>query len=193
MVIGLVTLLIGLFFCFRGQPLVRVALTVWGALIGFSLATGLLSSASGGSALSAPHEWVIACVTALVFGVLVHAFYTLGVLVAAGSVGASLATTVSSLAGWADGTTRIAPWVGAAILVVIALAVNLADLLIVLVSAIGGALAIVRGAALVLHRFDTGDFDTAVALLRAGWPPVVFALFAIAGAAAQLRRRQLSR
>lgn len=189
MVFGIVVALIGLFFCFHGRPLVRVALALWGALIGFSLAASITSMVTGQPLLAGTFAWVIAGVAAVLFAGLAYVFYSLGVLIAAGSVGAALGATVASLMGLSGWLDTAAPYLGAALLVVIALAVNLADLLVVLVSAVGGAAAFVQGVAMMLQRFDIGAYDGPGTMVLAGWPLVVFAVLAVTGTVVQLRRR----
>ena len=189
MVFGIVVALIGLFFCFHGRPLVRVALALWGALIGFSLAASITSMVTGQPLLAGTFAWVIAGVAAVLFAGLAYVFYSLGVLIAAGSVGAALGATVAALMGLSGWLDTAAPYLGAALLVVIALAVNLADLLVVLVSAVGGAAAFVQGVAMMLQRFDIGAYDGPGTMVLAGWPLVVFAVLAVTGTVVQLRRR----
>lgn len=189
MVLGIVVTLIGLFFCFHGRPLVRVALALWGALIGFSVAASVISSVTGQPALAGALEWLIAVVAAVLFAGLGYFFYTVGVLIAAGSVGAALGATAASVAGWSGWLDTAAPFLGAAVLVVLALAVNLADLLVVLISAVGGAAAVMQGVAMMLERFDIGAYDGLGTLVVSGWPLAMFAVLAVAGTAVQLRRR----
>ncbi len=189
MVLGIVVALIGLFFCFHGRPLVRVALALWSALIGFSLAASVMSSVTAQPALAGPLEWVVAGLAAVLFAGLGYAFYTAGVLIAAGSVGAALGATVTSVAGWSGWLGTAAPFLGAAVLVVLALALNLADLLVVLLSAVGGAVAVVQGVAMMLERFDIGAYDGLGTLALSGWPLAMFAVLAVTGTVVQLRRR----
>lgn len=189
MVFGIVVALIGLFFCFHGRPLVRVALALWGALIGFSLAASATSMVTGQPILAGAFDWVIAGVAAVLFAGLAYTFYSLGVLIAAGSVGAGLGATVASLMGLSGWLGTAAPYLGAALVVVIALAANLADLLVVLLSAVGGATAFVQGVSMMLRRFDIGDYDAPGTLVLAGWPLAVFAVLAVTGTVVQLRRK----
>ena len=189
MVLGIVVALIGLFFCFHGRPLVRVALALWGALIGFSIAASVTSQVTGQPLLAGTLDWVIAGLAAALCAGLAYAFYALGVLIAAGSVGAALGVTVASLVGLSGWLGAAAPYLGAALLVLIALAVNLANLLVVLISAVGGAAAFVQGLAMMLRRFDIGDYDGPGTMALAGWPLVVFAVLAVTGTVVQLRRQ----
>lgn len=189
MVFGIVVALIGLFFCFHGRPLVKVALALWGGLIGFSLAASVMSSVTGQPLLAGTLEWVVAGIAAVVCAALAYVFYTVGVLIAAGSVGAALGATVASVIGLSGWLETAAPYLGAAALVVIALVANLANLLVVLVSAVGGAAAFVQGVAMMLRRFDIGDYEGPGTMVLAGWPLVVFAVLAVTGTVVQLRRK----
>ena len=40
-ILGLVAIVVGLLFCFGGAPLMRIVITIWGALAGFGLGSGL--------------------------------------------------------------------------------------------------------------------------------------------------------
>lgn len=147
--LGIIALLAGLLFCFRGNVALRVVISVWGAFVGFHLGAALVSAATGQPPLGEWAGWVAAILGALLFALLAYTFYSLAVIIGAGSVGFGIG---ADLAMWFGAGEWIAILAGIAVgivLAVVALLTGLPDLLIILVSAIGGAAAIVSGALLL--------------------------------------------
>ena len=64
--VGVIAILTGAVFCFRGYLAMRIIIPLWGAFAGFMLGAGIVSGADGflGSALG----WIVGIVLAVVFG-----------------------------------------------------------------------------------------------------------------------------
>lgn len=184
---------LGLVFCFLGHSAARVVLGVWGAVVGFiagSVVYLLLVDWLGGGIITAIPIQVFAVVLALVLAWLSFAFYTIGVLLSMGSVGWGVGVVLSEvlqLPGWLAFALALLTAAG---LVMVGWTLNLPKLLLVVLSALVGAGAVVDGIQLLvggrLAWLDDAawrmDFGTHLA-----WSGAFIAL-AIAGIAVQLRQ-----
>ncbi|NCD20102.1 MAG: DUF4203 domain-containing protein [Actinobacteria bacterium] len=188
--VGIITLLIGALFCFRGNVALRAVMALWGAFVGFWLGAGAASGLSGEPLLGGPISWIVALLVALLFGVLAYAFYALAVVIGMGSIGLGLGTAITAGLGVENSAVVIAVGVlGAVALAILAVTTNLPYVLLVVVSAIGGAAAMVGGLILVLGVV-TLDADQAAIQDAVGtqwWWTVVHLALAVAGVVVQLR------
>ena len=68
-VVGIIAILTGAVFCFRGYLAMRIIIPLWGSFAGFMLGAGITAGADGflGSALG----WIVGIVMAVVFGLIV--------------------------------------------------------------------------------------------------------------------------
>lgn len=191
--VGVAEIVLGLVFCFVGYTAARVVLAVWGALVGFFggivLHLALLQWFKGGVFAMVPW-WAFAIVAALLMAWLAFAFYAVGVLVSMGAVGwglGQLLSTTMHLPSWISFAMGL---VVAAGLVMVGWTLNLPKLLLVVLTAVVGAGAILDGVQLVIgHRldwFDQGgwriDFVTHVA-----WT-IAYVILAVAGIVVQFRQ-----
>lgn len=188
--VGIITLLIGALFCFRGNVALRAVMALWGAFVGFWLGAGAASGLSGEPLLGGPISWTVALLVALLFGVLAYAFYALAVVIGMGSIGLGLGTAITAGLGVENSAVVIAVGLlGAVALAILAVTTNLPYVLLVVVSAIGGAGAMVAGLILVLGVV-TLDADQAAIQDAVGtqwWWTVVHLGLAVAGVVVQLR------
>ena len=190
--VGIVAIIAGLIFCFRGYLAMRTAIGLWAAFVGFGLGATLFASITQQPLLTDPMSWVAAIAVAALFAWLAYAFYVAAVVIAMGSVGYGLGTSVAGLLG-APSRMLIAAGVGAALLlVVIALVTNLPAVLLIVAAAIGGASAIVTGVALFMGLLPVSDLDpglVAPLVEEHNWLAVVHVVLVIAGIVTQVRRR----
>ncbi len=146
-VVGGVLVLFGLALTFRGATLMRLLITVWGGLLGLSLGAGLVASVNGEPLLSSPAGWLVGGIAAIAFAALAYAFYVVGVLLALGSFGFAFGDAAADMLGIGQGWATFAIAVTAGLLVaIVGLALNLPRLLLVALSAIGGAAVTIAGA-----------------------------------------------
>ena len=170
--VGIVTILIGALFCFRGNVALRAVMAIWGAF---------------------------AVLVALLFGVLAYAFYALAVVITMGSIGLGLGTLLATVLGVEnDVAVAVISLLGAAALAILAITTNLPYLLLVIISAIGGAGAMVAGLLLALEIVGIGVDEATVqqTLGEQWWWTLVHLALAAAGVAVQLRssaRKDLQR
>lgn len=193
-VTGLIDIGLGLVFCFLGYSAARIVLALWGAVVGFVvgslLQVAVAPSLADGPLASVP-SWVFGLVLALLFAWLAFAFYRVAVLLSMASVGfglGQLASTAFHLPDWLALTVAIAVAIG---LVVLGWVLNLPKLLLVVLTALIGAGAVITGAQ-VLTGVQVPLTDVAHWQLsspaKIAWS-VAFAVLAIAGVLVQLRQK----
>ncbi|SHI98352.1 hypothetical protein SAMN02745244_01465 [Tessaracoccus bendigoensis DSM 12906] len=189
---GILAIVAGLVFCFRGYLAMRTVIGIWGAFVGFSLGAGLAAALSGEQILSGVLGWISAFVGALLIGGLAYAFYAAAVILAVGSVGFGLGTALAGLfdaPGWLQLTFAL---LGAAVLITVAIVTNMPEILLVLVAAAGGASAIIMGVLMVTGMIPpsgaTSD-ELALVLGENWWLNVAYFVLLVAGILTQLSRR----
>jgi Domain of unknown function (DUF4203) len=198
-VVGVLAILTGAVFCFRGYLAMRIIIPLWGAFAGFMLGAGIVSGSDGflGSALG----WIVGIVMAVVFGLLAYLYYEVAVIIGMLAIGFTLGTSLMVALGvtWS--------WVivlsGVALAVVLAFVALVADLpmaLLTILTAMAGASAIVGGLMLVFGVTDVGDFDSArttTTLADDWWWYAIYLALSIGGMIAQFvdvdRRRETLR
>jgi hypothetical protein len=154
--VGLLAIVVGALFCFRGFLAMRVIIPIWGAFAGFLLGAGLVDVSSDDAYLRSLLAWLVAIGCALVFGIIAYLYYEVSVVLAMAAVGFAL----GSGAMVALGVT----WSWVVVLVGVALGAIVADLpmiILVVLTAFAGATTIVLGVMLLGGVVDTTDFDVA--------------------------------
>lgn len=191
-VLGILAVVAGAVFCFRGYLALRAVIGVWGAFVGFGLGTAVVAALTGEPLLAGPLGWVGAVVGALLLGGLAYAFYAGAVLLTMGSVGYALGSAAAGLFALPPWASVVAGLVGAGVLVAVALVTNMPAVLLILVAAAGGAAAIVAGVALLLGLVPLSGTEpdaVAQALGEHWWLNVAYLVLLVAGIVTQLRRR----
>lgn len=156
--LGIVNLLMGLLFLLRGGLAARVLIALWGAFLGFGGFALLGAGIAGSEPFGSPLSWILAVVGAVLLGWLGYAFYIAAVLFAIGSIGFLLAGMVAALLGASGGT---ATFIGLAVGILAALgaaALHVPKVLLVVVTAMGGATATVLGVMLLVGVLDPAEF-----------------------------------
>jgi hypothetical protein len=198
-VVGLIAILTGAVFCFRGYLAMRIIIPLWGAFAGFMLGAGIVSGADGflGSALG----WIVGIVLAVVFGLLAYLYYEVAVIIGMLAIGFALGTSLMVALGvtW----SWLIVLAGVALAVVLAFVALVADLpmaLLTILTAMAGASTIVAGLMLIFGVTDVGEFDSAqttTTLADDWWWYAIYLVLAIGGMIAQFvdveRRRDTLR
>jgi len=171
--IGLLALLLGAAFCFAGYRFFRILIPIWGFFAGFSLGAEGVVAIFGGSFLSTVTSWVIGLVVGLVIAVLAYLFYYAAVVILGGSVGYSIGAGFIALLGL-PATGFLAVVVGLVVAVVLALLVivlNLPRILIIVLSALGGAGTVLAGILLMFQRIPLEylGYESVSAIIRNSW------------------------
>lgn len=188
---ALLAIAAGMLFCFAGFVAFRLVIPLWGAFVGFALGAGIVAAGGGDGFLRTSLSWLVGLAVALVFALLAYLFYEVAVVLATASIGIALGTSLMVALGvdwtWVIAIAAIAVGI---LLAVLAIAVNLPLVLLIVLSALGGASAITTGLMLLFGTIDTADFDHDRVTAEAGdhwWWYVVYVALALAGVVVQSR------
>lgn len=189
--LGMIALAAGGFLCFRGQLVLRLVIPFWGALAGFSLGAGLVAGLADQRFLGTVLGWSLGFAFALVFAVLAYLYYAVGVIITMAWIGFVLGATLMVALGvewsWLIVLSGVA--VGS-VLALVAILSDLPMLLLIWLSAIGGASAATTGLMLLFGAIDSADFADETVTRRIQddwWWYAVFVLLALVGALSQTR------
>lgn len=160
--IGILAVLVGAVFCFRGFLAMRFVISIWGAFAGLNLGAALVAVINNEGFLVSALGWTVGIVLAVVFSVLAYLYYAVAVTMAMASVGFFLGAGGMVALGvtWNWVVVLVGAVVGLA-LALLTLAIDLPAMLLVLVSVLGGAVAIVGGVMLLVGTLNTSDFSVA--------------------------------
>jgi hypothetical protein len=190
---ALFALLLGLALCFGGYRFFLVMLPIFGFFAGFWLGAEATTLIFGGGFLATTTGYVVGFVVGLIGALLSYLFYFLGVALVAGGFGWALGAGFMAALGFQSGfLTFIVALVAALVLLVLTLGLNLQKYVIIAITAIGGANAIILSALLVLGRVSIEALRTTGnsigPVLQDSWFwLVVWLIIAIAGIVVQIR------
>lgn len=196
--VGLIAIVVGLVFCFRGFLAMRIVIPIWGAFSGFLLGAGFIDSITDEGFLGSVLGWTVGVVVAVVFGLLAYLYYEVSVMIAMAAIGFTLG--VGAMAALGVTWSWLVVLVGVLLGIVLAAAAILIDLptiLLVLLTALAGATSIVFGAMLLFGAVDTADFASTAATEELDddwWWYVMYLVLAVVGVFSQVSSAaQLSR
>lgn len=191
-------LLIGILVLVLGASVATMGLRIWfwmlpilGFMVGFFLGTILVFGFVGDGILATALSWIVGIVVGIAFALISWFWWYIGVIIAAASAGASLATGIAASFGvdnqWA---LILAAFIGAAIVAVVALVFSLPIYIVIVSTAIAGGIAVVSGLLLIIDRIGVDDLGegNAVAVINnsLGWWLLWLAVAAV-GIIVQLR------
>jgi hypothetical protein len=195
-VVGVIAILTGAVFCFRGYLAMRIVIPLWGAFAGFMLGAGLVAGNDG--FLANALGWLVGIAVAVVFGLVAYLYYEVSVLIGMMAIGFVLGTSVMVALGvtwsWVIVLSGI---VVAVVLAFIGIAGDLPMVLLTFLTALAGASTIVAGLMLMFGVVQLDDFDSALtteALADDWWWYAIYVALAFGGIVAQFvdvdRRRE---
>lgn len=190
-VIGVLAVFAGAVFCFRGYLTMRLVLPIWGAFVGFSLGAGVVAAATGDGFLEGALAFVVGIALGLLFAWLAYAYYAVSVLLSMASIGFLLGASLLVALGVEWNWLVVLGGVLVGALVAIAAIVgNLPMVLLTVLTASGGAAALVGGLMLLFGAIEAADFNRQVVVERIEdsvlwW--VLFLVLAVVGIVAQFR------
>jgi hypothetical protein len=170
--IGLLALVVGAAFCLAGYRFLLFLLPIWGFFAGFSIGASAIVALFGGGFLSTTSSWLVGLVVGLICAVLSYLFYYAAVVVLGAAVGYLLGTGFMALLGFQPGfLTFIVGVIVAAVLAAAVVLVNAPKLLLIVLSALGGAATLVAGVLLILGQIPLGALRYGMlgAVLRESW------------------------
>ncbi len=190
-VVGILALVIGGLFCFRGYLAMRLIIPVWGAFAGFTLGAGLVAYFTDEGFLSTLVGWLVGIAVGVVFAMIAYLYYAISVLIAMASIGFTLgaAAMVALDVTWSWVVILVGVLLGA-LLAFLAIVADLPTALLVVLSAIAGAIAMTAGVMLIVGALETDDFTAVAATERIKddwWWYVVMIALAVAGLLSQVR------
>lgn len=194
-VIGLLAVAIGLLACFAGYRVFRIVLPVLGFIVGLGLGAQLALTFLGEPYLDSPLSWIIAIVVGVVLASIAFIWWVVSVALTVAGLGYAIGY---GLAVGIEANTTLAVTIGAVVAVlfaVVAVALRVPTLIVIIMSALWGASALVGGALVLLGRIEAGELrngtvDVAITnspLLLFGW-----AAIAALGMAVQWFTRQVA-
>jgi hypothetical protein len=189
--IGILSVLLGLAVATMGLRLWFWMLPILGFLSGFFLGVIAIYQLFGDGILATVLSWVVGLVVGVAFALISWYWWYFGVIIAAGSAGAGIATGLAaSFGAERDWVLVMAGVIGAAIFVLGAMLLNLPIYIVIVNTAIAGALGAVAGVLLIIDRIDLinlgGGQAVAVVGDSLGWWLLWVAIAGI-GIAMQLR------
>lgn len=190
-IVGLLAVLIGAMFCFRGWLLLRVFIPIWGAFAGFLLGAGLVTSITDEGFLATVLGWVVGAVVALVFGLFAYLYFEVSVVLAMAAIGFSIATAVLVALGvtW-SWVIILAGVLLATLLAMFAIVGNFPMAILTFLSAVAGAGTVVGGLMLLFGAVDLADFTSGATTERLAedwWWYAIYVVLIISGIVSQSR------
>lgn len=171
-VIALVAIVIGLAFAFGGWRFFLLLLPFWGLLVGFNVGTDAVSALFGDGTFATLTSWLVGLVFAVAFAVFSYLYYYAAIALLGGAVGYAIGTSAWGLIGNEYGLIAfvIGLAFGAAVAVAI-IALNVPRLLVIVLTGLGGAAAILAGWFILIGQIPADNIHwTAVgALIRDSW------------------------
>jgi len=187
--IGLLTLVVGVVLCFGGHRFFRFLMVLVGITVGFILGASGVAAITRGQFLDSLWAWIVAIVVALALGGLAIPFYAAGVAVLGGVVAYLVGGGVMAYLGYGTGTlTQAVGIVAGAVAIVLIYLLRVHRLLVIAVTALTGAGAILAGVLVLLGKlhFDVESATDPTFVFRSTplWPLLLVVLF-LAGIGAQ--------
>lgn len=160
-IIGPLALLVGILFCFAGYRLFRVIMAIWGFLLGLFVSIQVITSFLGNGSPALILGWGTGILLGLVLALLAYALYAAAITLLGASFGYILGVGLMTVLGVGNQTTVvvIAGLILAGLFAILILALDLARLLIVVSTALGGATTMAIGI-LLLYALIPADFSS---------------------------------
>ena len=195
--LGLLAIIAGFAMLLAGQFVLRLVIPVWGFLAGFAFGAGLVAELADERFLGTVLGWMLGLVFAVVFALLAYLYYYIAVVLAMGAFGFAIGSGLVVALGvdW----NWVAVLVGTAVGVVVGLVAifgNMPMIVLVFLSAIAGAVAVVGGLMLLVGSLNSADFTRGdfTSTVENGWAwSLLLLVLAIIGIAVQARQRVVMR
>ncbi len=189
-VVGVLAVLVGALFLFRGYLALRVVFPLWGGFVGFVLGASFTAGWTGDSFLGTTASWVVALALAVLFALLAYLYYAVSVVIGMASIGFVLGTALMGALGveWSWVVVLVGVVVGVA-LAWFAIVANLPMMLLVVLTALTGAAMVVVGLLIVVGSLESTELTSAstTQALELGWGwSLLAALLVVVGIVSQV-------
>jgi len=147
LLVGIIAIALGAGIMLMGYRLALILLPIWGFFFGFLLGAQLLQEFFGDGFLATTTSWVVGVILGLVFAVLSYLFWYIAVVILFASVGYWLGWGFMTLIGFSE-TGLVAVAIGlllGAVFAVAAFVTGVPLAALVVITAIGGAHALIAG------------------------------------------------
>jgi hypothetical protein len=152
-ILALFAFLMGVAFCFWGYRVFLVLLPIWGFFAGLWLGANATMLLFGDGFLATTTGWVVGFIVGIILAVLSYLFYMIGVALVAGAIGWALASGLLAAIGLDGGIiVFIVSLISAIVIVGIVLLFDIQKYVIIVLTALGGANAIILSALLLLGK-----------------------------------------
>ena len=190
-IVGIITLGVGIMFCFWGYLAMRIIIPIWGGFAGFFFGASLVAGITQRDFLSTLTGWLVGLGVAVVFFLIAYLYYEVSVILVMTSIGFTLGTTLMVALGvsWSWLVVMVGVLIAVA-LALIAIAADLPTGILVVLTSLAGASAIVLGIMLIVGQSETKGFSTRRfndAIGAQWWWWVIYAGLALAGVISQVR------
>jgi hypothetical protein len=192
-IVAILALLLGAALCFAGYRLFLVLLPIWGFFAGFWLGAEGVSLLFGGGFLATVTGWVVGFVIGLFGALLSYLFYILGVAIVAAGFGAALGSGFMQAIGFEPGfMVAVVAVISAIIMAGLVVLLNIQKYVIIAITAIGGANAMILSVLLLLGRVSLDSLPGAGSsirpILQDSWFWLIaWIILAVIGIVAQIR------
>lgn len=190
-IVGILAIVVGALFCFRGYLAMRGIIPIWGGFAGFFLGAGVVASFTGEGFLATTLAWIVGLGVALLFALLAYLYYEVSVVLAMSAIGFALGTGFMAVIGvtWSWLILLVGVGVGV-LLAILAIVADIPTGLLTLLTALAGSTAIVAGILLVTGTIEVSELGTGATTARIGddwWWYVIYLGLAIAGIISQIK------
>lgn len=165
LLVGIVAIALGAAYMLLGYRLALILLPIWGFFAGFIFGAQVMQEFFGEGFLATTISWVVGGVVGLIFAVLSYLFWYVAVVLAFASVGYWLGWGFMTLIGFSE-TGFVAFAIGllvGASFAVAAFVTGVPLAALVVITAIGGAHALIAGVMVLLGTIDVSDLGTGIA------------------------------
>ena len=190
-VVAIIAAVIGAAFCFGGFKFFLILLPLWGFLVGFNVGTDAITLILNEGTFATVLGWVVGLVIGLLFAVFSYLWYWLAIALLGGSIGYIFGVSVWGLIGNEHSFIAFAIGLVCAVaLAIVVLALNVPKMIVIILSGLGGAAAIVAAWFIVSGAIpvDNIHWTTVGHEITKNWFwLIVWGLLGAAGIIAQLR------
>ena len=175
---------IGLLLLSAGYRFARILIPIWAFFAGFAVGAAVFADAANTGFIATTLGWVIGLIVGLVFALFAYFFYSLAVVLLGATTGYWMGTAFMSWIGFNKGF--LSAVVGISLGIVFALAtigLNVAKYLLIALTSIAGATAIIGGVLVLFNKIELSAFDYTTASNAISdsvlWSVVLFVLITV--------------
>jgi hypothetical protein len=169
---SLLIILLGLALCFAGYRFFVILVTIWGFVAGFHFGASILTNWFGQGFLTTVIGWVIGLLVGIFAAAIAYLFYEAAVILLAGFVGYEIGVGIMTWIGFQPGFIPFLVGLAVALaMAAVAVMLRFPKVLIIILTALAGAGAILAGFFLAFGRISLADlqFGTIGAIVRDDW------------------------